>query len=147
EIDASLRRRHRRIVARVQPRVSRSLDCRALPMSSAKRFSVLRDPVHGDVYLTHEELLVLDTPEMQRLRGIKQLGTAFLVYPGAVHTRFDHSIGVLHMTQRMIEAINRNFELAPRDTLGIGEREARVLRIAALVHDVTHIPYGHHIED
>ena len=48
-------------------------------MSSAKRFSVLRDPVHGDVYLTHEELAVLDTPEMQRLRGVKQLGTAYLV--------------------------------------------------------------------
>jgi len=116
-------------------------------VSSAKRFSVLRDPVHGDVYPTHEELSVLDTPEMQRLRGIKQLGTAFLVYPGAVHTRFDHSIGVLHMTQKMIEAVNRNFELQPRDTLGISEREARVLRIAALVHDVTHIPFGHHIED
>jgi len=116
-------------------------------MSSAKRFSVLRDPVHGDVYLTHEELAVLDTPEMQRLRGVKQLGTAYLVYPGAVHTRFDHSIGVLFMTQRMVEAINRNFELAPRDTLGVGEREARILRIAALVHDVTHIPFGHHIED
>src|SRR5262245_51049138 len=116
-------------------------------MSSAKRFSVLRDPVHGDVYLTHEELAVLDTPEMQRLRGIKQLGTAYLVYPGAVHTRFYHSIGDLHMTQKMIEAVNRNFELQPRDTLGISEREARVLRIAALVHDVTHIPFGHHIED
>jgi hypothetical protein len=116
-------------------------------MSSAKRFSVLRDPVHGDVYLTHEELAMLDTPEMQRLRGVKQLGTAYLVYPGAVHTRFDHSIGVLHMTQKMIEAINRNFDLSPRDTLGISEREARLLRIAALVHDVTHIPFGHHIED
>ncbi len=116
-------------------------------MSSAKRFSVLRDPVHGDVYLTHEELAVLDTPEMQRLRGVKQLGTAYLVYPGALHTRFDHSIGVLHMTQKMIEAINRNFELQPRDTLGISEREARILRLAALVHDVTHIPFGHHIED
>ncbi|NOT32018.1 MAG: HD domain-containing protein [Planctomycetes bacterium] len=116
-------------------------------MSSAKRFSVLRDPVHGDVYLTHEELAVLDTPEMQRLRGVKQLGTAYLVYPGALHTRFDHSIGVLHMTQKMIEAVNRNFELQPRDTLGVSEREARILRIAALVHDVTHIPFGHHIED
>jgi HD superfamily phosphohydrolase len=116
-------------------------------MASAKRFSVLRDPVHGDVYLTHEEIAVLDTPEMQRLRGVKQLGTAYLVYPGALHTRFDHSVGVLHMTQRMIDAIQRSFELAPRDSLGISEREARVMRIAALVHDVTHIPFGHHFED
>ncbi len=125
-----------------------SLDsCASRAVSSAKRFSVLRDPVHGDVYLTHEELAVLDSPEMQRLRGIKQLGTAYLVYPGAVHTRFDHSIGVLFTTQRMVEAINRNFELGPRETLGISEREARVLRLAALVHDVTHVPFGHHIED
>ncbi len=114
---------------------------------SPNRFSVLRDPVHGDVYLTHEEMSVLDTPEMQRLRGIKQLGTAFLAYPGAVHTRFDHSIGVLHVTGTMIEAINRNFEVDPRQCLAVGEREARIIRFAALIHDVTHIPFGHNIED
>ena len=48
-------------------------------MSGPKRFSVIRDPVHGDVYLTHEEIAVLDTREMQRLRGVKQLGTAFRI--------------------------------------------------------------------
>jgi len=116
-------------------------------VSTRNRYSVLRDPVHGDVYLTDEELAVLDTPEMQRLRGIKQLGTAYLVYPGAVHTRFDHSIGTLHVTQRMIEAIDRNFEQDPRAGLAVGGAEARVLRMAALVHDVTHIPFGHHVED
>ena len=112
-----------------------------------RRFSVVRDPVHGDVYLTEEEIAILDTPEMQRLRGVKQLGTAYLVYPGAVHTRFDHSIGTLHMAQRMIESINLNFELDPKGCLAIGEGEARVIRVAALVHDVTHIPFGHGIED
>jgi len=116
-------------------------------MSTAKRYSVLRDPVHGDIYLTHEELRVLDTRAMQRLRGVKQLGMAHLVYPGAVHTRFDHSIGVLHMAGRMIEAIRRNAEISPRECLGIGEEEERIIRIAALIHDVTHIPFGHNIED
>ena len=116
-------------------------------MPLPKRFSVLRDPVHGDVYLTHEEMSVLDTEEMQRLRGIKQLGTAYLAYPGALHTRFDHSIGTLYMTQRMIEAINRNYDLDPKGCLAIGESEQRVIRMAALVHDVTHIPFGHNIED
>ncbi|HED64453.1 MAG TPA: HD domain-containing protein [Planctomycetes bacterium] len=116
-------------------------------MSPKQRFSVLRDPVHGDVYLTHEELSVLDTPEMQRLRGVKQLGTAYLAYPGAVHTRFDHSVGVLHMTAGMIEALQRSFEEDPRRTLAVGEREARVVRMAALLHDVTHIPFGHNVED
>jgi hypothetical protein len=116
-------------------------------MSATKRFSVLRDPVHGDVYLTHEELRLLDTAEMQRLRGVKQLGTAYLVYPGALHTRFDHSIGTLHMTRLMIEAMRLNAGLDPRGCLGVGEEEERIIRFAALLHDVTHIPFGHNIED
>ena len=116
-------------------------------MAGRKRYSVIRDPVHGDVYLTHEELRVLDTREMQRLRGVKQLGTAYLVFPGAVHTRFDHSIGCLHMAQRMIEAVNLSFELDSSACVGMGEEEARVVRIAALVHDATHVPFGHSIED
>jgi hypothetical protein len=116
-------------------------------MAGRKRYSVLRDPVHGDVHLTHEEMRVLDTREMQRLRGIKQLGTAYLVFPGAVHTRFDHSIGSLHMAQQVIDAVNLNFELDPAGSVAVGEEEARVLRVAALVHDVTHVPFGHSIED
>ena len=116
-------------------------------MAGRKRFSVMREPVHGDVYLTHDELRVLDTPEMQRLRGIKQLGTTYLVFPGALHTRFDHSIGTVHVTQKMIDAINLSFELDPAGTVQVSEEEARVIRIAALLHDITHIPSGHNIED
>ncbi len=116
-------------------------------MPARRRFSVIRDPVHGDVHLSHEEMRVLDTPEMQRLHGVKQLGTAFLVFPGALHTRFDHSIGSLFMAQAVIDAVNRNFELDPAQSVAIGDEEARVIRIAALVHDVTHVPFGHSIED
>ena len=116
-------------------------------MAGKSKYSVMREPVHGDVYLTHEELRILDTPEMQRLRGVKQLGTAYLVYPGALHTRFDHSIGTVHMAQQMIDAINMSFELDPAGTVGVSAEEARVIRIAALLHDVTHIPFGHNIED
>ncbi len=116
-------------------------------MSGRNRYSVLREPVHGDVYLTHEEFSLLDTREMQRMRGVRQLGTAYLVYPGAVHTRFDHMIGSVHMTQKMIEGINHSFELDPVGQIAIQAEEARVIRIAALIHDVTHIPYGHNLED
>jgi HD superfamily phosphohydrolase len=84
---------------------------------------------------------------MQRLRGIKQLGTTYLAYPGAMHTRFDHSIGVVHLTERMIAAINRNAEADPQGCLTVGEPETRIIRIAALLHDVTHLPFGHNIED
>ena len=83
------------------------------------------------------------------LRGctIKQLGTTYLVFPGALHTRFDHSIGTVHVTQKMIDAINLSFELDPAGTVQVSEEEARVIRIAALLHDITHIPSGHNIED
>lgn len=112
-----------------------------------QRFSVIRDPVHGDIYVTAEELTLLDTPQMQRLRGVRQLGTAYLVYPGAQHTRFEHSLGTMHLVARLIDAVNQNRALAPRSLIGIADDEARILRAAALVHDVTHIPFGHNIED
>ena len=68
----------------------------------------IRDPVQMDVELTTVETKVIDTPEFQRLRHIKELGTASLVFPGATHTRFEHSLGTLAVAQHMIEAINRN---------------------------------------
>jgi hypothetical protein len=114
---------------------------------STKPFSVLRDPIHGDVLLTHEELSLVDTREFQRLRGVRQLGAAHLVFPSAVHTRFEHSIGTLHVTRALVDAARRNAELDPRRRLAVPDEEARVIRIAALVHDVTHMPYGHGIED
>ncbi|MCE7939223.1 MAG: HD domain-containing protein, partial [Chloroflexi bacterium CFX6] len=109
--------------------------------------TVVRDPVHGDIQLTAEEVRILDTPEMQRLRGVRQLGTAYLVYPGAQHTRFEHALGTLHVAGRLVDAVNRNRAAAPSALIGVADDEARILRAAALVHDITHIPYGHSIED
>ncbi len=107
----------------------------------------MRDPVHGDIELTREEVRVIDTPQFQRLRGVKQLGTAYLVYPGATHTRFEHSIGVLHMTDRLLSAVNKNAGLDPQRCRSVTPEERRILRLAALLHDVTHIPFGHNVED
>ncbi|HET6201372.1 MAG TPA: HD domain-containing protein [Planctomycetota bacterium] len=114
---------------------------------SRRKFLVLRDAVHGDVTLTEEERRVLDTAAFQRLRGVRQLGSAYLVYPGAHHTRFEHAIGTLEMASRIVEAVNRNRDLEPARCLGIAPEEARIVRLAALLHDVTHIPHGHNIED
>ena len=101
---------------------------------------ILRDPVHGDVEFTVEEKAVLDTSEVQRLRGIKQLGTSYLVYPGALHTRFDHSIGTMAVAKRIIAVLrSKGFEIIPQDELTI--------TVSALVHDVTHVPFGHTFED
>ncbi|MFM1872454.1 MAG: hypothetical protein RL398_1876 [Planctomycetota bacterium] len=109
--------------------------------------SILRDPVHGDIELHPHELRLVDTAEFQRLRGIKQLGSASVVYPGAVHTRFEHSIGTLHLCDRLLTACNRNAARDPAGCHHVTEDERRILRVAALLHDVTHIPYGHNIED
>ncbi len=101
---------------------------------------LLRDPVQGDIYLTEMETRVLDTREMQRLRGIKQLGTAHMVFPGCVHTRFDHSLGALAAARHIMDNLKlAGFQLDPRDE--------QLVRLAILVHDVTHIPYGHTFED
>jgi len=109
---------------------------------------VVRDPVHGDVGLTREELRILDTPEMQRLRDVRQLGTAYLVYPGAQHSRFEHSIGTAHLAGRIAAEVNAGRARAGGpDLLGYDEQEVRIVRLAALVHDSTHLPFGHNIED
>ena len=114
---------------------------------SLRTLSILRDPVHGDIELTSDELRLVDTAEFQRLRGIKQLGSAALVYPGSVHTRFEHSIGTLHVCERLLDACNKNAARDPAGCHKVTDEERRVVRAAALLHDVTHIPYGHNIED
>jgi HD superfamily phosphohydrolase len=101
---------------------------------------VVRDALWGDLELEPEELALVDTPEFQRLRGVRQLGTAHLVYPCANHTRFEHSLGTAHVAKRILAELERSgTRLDPRD------RRATVL--AALLHDVTHVPFGHTFED
>lgn len=101
---------------------------------------VIRDPVHGDIPLTKELQLLLDSPEMQRLRGVKQLGTAYLVFPGALHTRFDHALGTVAMAGIIMNSLQaKSFSISPE--------EKKVVLAAALLHDLTHIPFGHTFED
>src|SRR5947199_125570 len=100
---------------------------------------LIRDAVHGDIEMSSLEVELMDTPEFQRLRGIKQLGTAYLVYPSAVHTRFEHSLGTSWMAYRILQAVRR--------TEAISQDEERLIRVSALLHDVTHIPFGHTLED
>jgi uncharacterized protein len=100
---------------------------------------LIRDAVHGDIELEALEVELIDTPEFQRLRGIKQLGTAYLIYPSATHSRFEHCLGTSWMARRMVETLRR--------THSIDKEEATAIRIAALLHDITHIPFGHTLED
>ncbi len=101
---------------------------------------LVRDPVHGDIELSAEERGLLECGAVQRLRYIRQLGTAHLVYPGCTHTRFDHSLGTLHAAQKILAALEKKGHKPTKD-------EARAIRMAALVHDVSHIPFGHTFED
>ncbi len=94
----------------------------------------IRDPVHGYVKLEGLAQELADTPQMQRLRWIKQLGLASLVYPGANHTRFEHSLGAYHMAGLLT------------DHLGLGEEDRLLVCAAALLHDVGHGPLSHATE-
>lgn len=109
--------------------------------SHHRRSKTLRDPVHKDVELSAEALDLVDTPAVQRLRGIRQLGAAFYVYPGAQHSRFEHSIGTCWMARRIMSSIEDRGEFA------FPPVEKRAVLLASLAHDVTHIPYGHTFED
>jgi len=96
--------------------------------------TAIRDPVHGYVKLDEISRDLVDTPQMQRLRWIKQLGLANLVYPGANHTRFEHSLGSFHLA------------LILASHLGLDQDEQAEIRAAALLHDVGHGPFSHATE-
>ena len=105
-----------------------------------------RIAVSGDVMLTELERLIVDTEDFQRLRGVRQLGTVCYVYPTALHTRFDHSLGTLEMADRMISSI-RNNTSSSEEERNIEEVQRIIARLYALLHDVPHVPFGHTIED
>lgn len=106
----------------------------------------LLDPIHGLITFRKEDQVdciawnLINTKEFQRLRRIRQLGFSEFVFPNATHTRFTHSIGVYHMSGRILEVVRRH-----QDTK-FDENRARVARIAALLHDVGHGPFSHTFE-
>ena len=96
----------------------------------------IHDDLHGTVHLLPHERKIVDSPWFQRLRGIKQLGLAHMVFPGAEHTRFAHSIGVFHLASRVAERLRAV----------LNEQDRMELRAAALLHDVGHFPFSHTLE-
>ena len=110
-----------------------------MPSSRDHTGKTIIDAIHGDIHLTDREKEVVDTFSFQRLRRLKQLAMAQLVYPTATHTRFSHSIGVLGVMDRIIEAAKNN-------GLKINEEQKGHLRLAILLHDIGHYPYSHLME-
>jgi hypothetical protein len=99
----------------------------------------IRDPVHGYIKITEAERDVIDTPFVQRLRRIHQLAGAYMVYPGAVHTRFDHVTGAMHVAGQIADALSLR--------IGISPDAVQEIRLAALLHDVGHGPFSHTFEE
>ncbi|GAB2214238.1 hypothetical protein Droror1_Dr00018579 [Drosera rotundifolia] len=102
----------------------------------------VRDNVYGNIYLDPLCLKFIDTQQFQRLRDLKQLGVTYLVYPGAVHSRFEHSLGVYWLANAAINQI-RNHQ-GPE--LDIDDFDVQTVRLAGLLHDVGHGPFSHMFE-
>lgn len=106
------------------------------------KFEVVRDPLWNTIRLDPTAVDIIDTPEFQRLRHVRQLGLAYLVYPGATHTRFDHALGVYHLARRALGILSERGELE-----GIDEVECALIPYAALLHDIGHYPFSHAVEE
>jgi HD superfamily phosphohydrolase len=149
-------------LARVAPRLKVAIDSlteqwlskiRADENTGPTRDKQFNDAIWGTITLYPWEVALIDTPLFQRLRGVKQNGLAYLVFPGATHDRFTHICGVVEASQRIMENLNRN--AAARRRIGghsrhpqqqIDAQDQYVIRLAALIHDVGHGPFSHAIE-
>lgn len=111
------------------------------------RNKVFRDPVHGLINITKKDsflVALINTPEFQRLHRVRQLGVASLTFPGADHTRFSHSLGVLHIASRIIDILRSRYR--DGDVEGLLDKYQHSIKAAALLHDVGHGPFSHLVE-
>jgi len=102
----------------------------------------VRDLLWQNIRLEPAAVRIVDTPAFQRLRYVHQLGHAFLVYPGATHSRFEHALGTYHLAGRALASLGERGDLA-----GLGEADGRLIRLAALLHDIGHYPFSHGLEE
>ena len=103
---------------------------------------IIRDPLWNNIRVDARALRLVDTPTFQRLRHVRQLGWAYLVYPGATHARFEHALGAYHLAGVALQRLEEDGSLA-----GIDVTERTITRLAALLHDVGHYPFSHALEE
>lgn len=111
-------------------------------MTAPAHFEIIRDPLWNNIRVDQLAVQLLDTPVFQRLRYVRQLGLAYLVYPGATHSRFEHALGAYHLARHTITLLHEADALP-----GIADDELAVVRVAALLHDVGHYPFSHALEE
>ncbi|XP_050925244.1 deoxynucleoside triphosphate triphosphohydrolase SAMHD1 [Lates calcarifer] len=111
---------------------------REMSISCSVFCQVFNDPIHGHVELHPLLVRIIDTPQFQRLRNIKQLGGTYFVYPGASHNRFEHSIGVAYLAGEFAQALRTR-----QPELNITDRDVLCVKIAGLCHDLGHRPFSH----
>ena len=106
--------------------------------------ATFRDPIHGFIHADSLERALIDSRPVQRLRSIRQLGFTSLVFPGAEHTRFSHVLGAMDLAGRVYDALaNRNPDLLDNRP---NSHDRRLVRVAALLHDIGHAPFSHSAE-
>src|SRR5687768_4189659 len=103
---------------------------------------VIRDPLWNNIRVDPLALKLIDTAAFQRLRYVRQLGVAFLVYPGASHSRFEHALGTYHLARQALLLLEERGDL--RD---LPETDRMDVRMAALLHDIGHYPFSHALEE
>jgi HD superfamily phosphohydrolase len=103
---------------------------------------IIRDPLWNNIRVDALTLQLVDTNVFQRLRYVRQLGLAYLVYPGATHTRFEHALGAYHLARLTLSLLDERGELA-----GVSLEERAITQAAALLHDVGHYPFSHALEE
>ena len=108
----------------------------------AEEGKVIRDPVLGYIHFPAPVLALVDTRAFQRLRNITQLGYVHLVYPGARHSRFEHSLGVYHLAKQFLARL-----LDSDPPLVLSDEDVRVFIAATLLHDIGHYPFSHTLEE
>ena len=111
-------------------------------MRGAPGREIVRDLLWKNIRLEPHAARVVDTPAFQRLRYVRQLGHAFLVYPGAAHSRFEHALGAYHLTRRALGGLAERGDLD-----GFGPDDGLLVRLAALLHDIGHYPFSHALEE
>src|SRR5205823_500142 len=103
---------------------------------------IIRDPLWNNIRVDRLALRLVDSPAFQRLRYVRQLGLAFLVYPGATHSRFEHALGAYHLAGTTLGMLAERGGLA-----AVADDEPGIVRAAALLHDVGHYPFSHALEE